>query len=565
MYLIFVYLVFITITLIPIKICCQNDQSDQYDQYGQGWFKIPNFMNFMKKFHKIPLPDNDFPDWTGNFLKLSNEEKMFIEHGNAMLSKFERKHDCFKDAALTLKNGCRNMNLDDDDKILYAVQLTKCEIATANLAVPMECDDIDKEIESCVESLSRIPQLWTSYSGYFREVFHMCFAVRHSLERELLEELHRNITQNQLRNYNILRVQQREMIIWRKEEMSKLIQIEKSQIRILESINETRKTTSLITTNMLSLKDNLSESKGIAQLIFNQLFQLTKTTSSAINSVESLKENLSESQEIAHLTFSQLSQLREELSLTYEKINNEHRQQLITLNQFMETLLEAQQNLEMLSSNSQHEIKLLTQSVSDARESQKDFLKILSPFILMRDFINWTLTSSHENTIKYAFLGYSIPLFKFFVFWIGLHKKIAFLVVIFNMLLIYLYTNNNSEQMKIGNLFTVLVMSILIIPLIFKYWQNYVYNQNSISISSYPSNNNLNNLSDPNNINNSNNSNDLSNLRFNNIQPRIPRFTSSINLCNNNEIYHNRILNTNFLGVDRGSGYGDRERKRRKN
>ncbi|RHZ79269.1 hypothetical protein Glove_150g71 [Diversispora epigaea] len=553
MYLIFVFLIFIT--LMPIKICCQSGQSVQY---GQGWFKIPNIMNFVKKF--MPLPDNDYPDWTVNLLKLSNEEKMVIEQGNDMLSQYERKPNCFKDAALTLKNGCRNINLDDNDKILYAVQLTKCEIATANLTMPTECDDIDKEIGSCAESLSKTSQLWTSYSGYYREVFKMCFAVRYLLERDLLEELHRNITQNQLKNYNILRVQQREMINWREEEMSKLSQLEKSQIRISESINETRKTASLMTTNMLSLKDNLSESKGIAQLIFNQLFQLTKTTSSAINNMESLKGNLSESQEIAHLTFSQLSQLRENLQKIessldqtqkvqeniyedMEKCKSSHQD---LANNWKKTLLEAQQKLEELSSNSQQEIKLLTQSVSDARESQKYFLKILSPFILMRDFINWTLTSSYENTIKYAFLGYSIPLFKFFVSWIGLHKRIAFLVIIFNMLLIYLYTNNynNSEQMKMGNLFTVLVISILIIPLILKYWQNSVYNHNNL--------NNLNNLNNPNNINNSN-------LRCNNIQPRIPRFTSSVNLCNDNEIYHNRRLNTNFLSIGRDNGYGVRE------
>ena len=29
----------------------------------------------------------------------------------------EKKHDCFKEAAMTLKNGCKNVNLSDNDKV----------------------------------------------------------------------------------------------------------------------------------------------------------------------------------------------------------------------------------------------------------------------------------------------------------------------------------------------------------------------------------------------------------------------------------------------------------------
>ncbi|EXX55175.1 hypothetical protein RirG_227710 [Rhizophagus irregularis DAOM 197198w] len=124
------------------------------------------------------------------FFEISNEERMIIEHGQvvcrslslfvvvcrcrknkkASLTILEKKHDCFKEATTTLKNGCKNVNLSNNDKIQYAIRLAKCELATANLAFPMECDDIDHDVGKCIESISRIPQFWTTYSGYFREV-----------------------------------------------------------------------------------------------------------------------------------------------------------------------------------------------------------------------------------------------------------------------------------------------------------------------------------------------------------------------------------------------------------
>lgn len=35
----------------------------------------------------------------------------------ASLTILEKKHDCFKEATTTLKNGCKNVNLSNNDKI----------------------------------------------------------------------------------------------------------------------------------------------------------------------------------------------------------------------------------------------------------------------------------------------------------------------------------------------------------------------------------------------------------------------------------------------------------------
>lgn len=53
---------------------------------------------------------------------------------------------------------------------------------------------------------------------------------------DLLEQLHRNITANQLINYQVLKKQQFDMITWRREEMARLAGIEDSQRNIERSV-----------------------------------------------------------------------------------------------------------------------------------------------------------------------------------------------------------------------------------------------------------------------------------------------------------------------------------------
>lgn len=61
--------------------------------------------------------------------------------------------------------------------ITASIELTKCDIISTNLVVPLEC--IDYAVPSkCTESLSRSPQLWNSYSGYFRDSFSLCQVIK---------------------------------------------------------------------------------------------------------------------------------------------------------------------------------------------------------------------------------------------------------------------------------------------------------------------------------------------------------------------------------------------------
>ncbi|CAG8607116.1 1700_t:CDS:10 [Cetraspora pellucida] len=466
-----------------------------------SWFNLPSFLKFNEigagnikldeKFHE--LEDNDLSAWAENFLKLSNEEKMIVERGHASLIQFERKQNCFKDAALTLRHGCRNIDISDNDKIKYAVRLTMCEIATANLVAPMECNDI-QDVGTCVEALARIPQLWTSYSGYFREVFHMCFAVRYSLERDLLEELHRNITQNQLINYSILRVQQSDMISWRKEEMARLIQLEKSQSMILNSVNVIEKITSLASVNMVSLKDNLSDSQEIVQGTLSQLSQLreelevyrskTSETFEEINSATdqqfmSLKQTMEYVESIAKINIKISENLQKidtalhNILMAQEKVYNiieAHKDQHQDLaNQWQNSLLEAKQNLQMLLNISQSEIQLLAKTASDARESQESIIKILRPLGVFVEFINWIYEITFiKSSIKYIIPWLAIPFIRFLVSWMRFGRIMS--IVVFNFLLILLFNMNNTQFLQNTNVhigvFAMMNLAILIITFI---------------------------------------------------------------------------------------------------
>ncbi|ORZ39256.1 Tht1-like nuclear fusion protein-domain-containing protein, partial [Catenaria anguillulae PL171] len=137
-------------------------------------------------------------------------------------------HDCYKEAASMLQKGCKELTIKQEEKIQYAVRLTMCEVATANMNVPTSCSQANPP-SACVEALAQVPQLWTSYSGYFREVMAMCYAVRHQIERELVESLFYNLTLAQLVNTNLLQQHAQDMSALHAQELATLASVSKAQ------------------------------------------------------------------------------------------------------------------------------------------------------------------------------------------------------------------------------------------------------------------------------------------------------------------------------------------------
>ncbi|CAJ0830858.1 14504_t:CDS:10 [Entrophospora sp. SA101] len=357
-------------TFVGLKFLVHNANNGCWYQYY-----LPKFLN----------PSNN-----------DNSERLLFTNDNEYLSvslaKFEKKSDCFKKAIGNLKHGCREINLSETIKIQFAIHLTKCEIATANLLVPMECQDFDREIGNnevgkCVESLSRTPQLWTSYSGYFREVFHICFAVRYSVEKDLLEELHRNITKNQLFNYKILRNQQSEMIELRKEELKRLKMLEKFQSDILKNVNEIEQ----LSIDTESFKGNLNNSRIIIQDILKYLFEFIEEFKTFQTNV---KETFKEFDAINNQQLEIINNVMEQEE-NLEKINVAKFQEISTqenqefMKQLHQTLNESKLNLLTFLNSTQNEIKLFNEILIDSKEHQKDLINIFKPLVLISNIMNW--------------------------------------------------------------------------------------------------------------------------------------------------------------------------------
>ncbi|KAG0302927.1 hypothetical protein BGZ98_007124 [Dissophora globulifera] len=77
----------------------------------------------------------DYPHWTP-YVSLD------------ALKAYDHKPNCFKMAARALRQDCKNIEMDENEKTKYAIRLTACEIATANIPVPTECRIISPQEEN---------------------------------------------------------------------------------------------------------------------------------------------------------------------------------------------------------------------------------------------------------------------------------------------------------------------------------------------------------------------------------------------------------------------------------
>ncbi|KAJ3091020.1 hypothetical protein HK102_001931 [Quaeritorhiza haematococci] len=329
--------------------------------------------------------------WIGALFELSKEEVDTIRRGNGALTAYTMKpQSCFRMAAQELKEGCRKVHVDDYEKTIYAIRLTLCEIATANLSPPVECIKFDEfhdfawtgkekrnvPAAKCVEALSRNNILWTSYSGYSREVVNMCFAVRYELEREWLAKLYRNLTSAQLTTYRLLRTQHRGLLAWRNESMRELQNLNLKQREIFETAESIEKTTvqTSARTNLIaetvndahgSLKsllegwkaeftgqmDTMSSTTGNLNQALATSFSVTTKSFEAITfAVERLSQNISSIADMGSRTADSLGEMDRFFRELFQSINTQTRQLaeqfddvssgLITLGNQLETMSE---------------------------------------------------------------------------------------------------------------------------------------------------------------------------------------------------------------------------------
>ncbi|KAI9318645.1 hypothetical protein BX666DRAFT_1521851 [Dichotomocladium elegans] len=146
--------------------------------------------------------------------------------------------------------------------------LTWCELSTANVPVPPVCVpplSSHKKAQQCVILLASVPQTWTSYSGYYRDAESMCLAIRYPIERELIEQVHHNVTRQQLSNLLLLKEHHQEITEWREQEIASLVNITHTQQHIWDELQIAVKTMHGQT------KQNLSEITGLVAALRGQL------------------------------------------------------------------------------------------------------------------------------------------------------------------------------------------------------------------------------------------------------------------------------------------------------
>ncbi|KAH6909513.1 hypothetical protein BKA70DRAFT_201622 [Coprinopsis sp. MPI-PUGE-AT-0042] len=129
-----------------------------------------------------------------------------LDRFQAQAVKLAKQPDCFAQVGKALQFRCSEPDLDSPHRISAAIAMTLCEVATGqHYSLPLECRPFTlgnlRDLAPhpnlhgpCVDALSRSTQLWSSYSGYMREIPQLCVAYHRLHEIDTAREIYRNLT-----------------------------------------------------------------------------------------------------------------------------------------------------------------------------------------------------------------------------------------------------------------------------------------------------------------------------------------------------------------------------------
>ncbi|CAE6456888.1 unnamed protein product [Rhizoctonia solani] len=164
-----------------------------------------------------------------------------INKQSSLLKYHSERSDCFRDASLLLHSSCESLNFDPSERVKVAVEMTLCELATAEqVSLPLECKSIHtasshQSVSQCVEALARSAQHWSSYSGYLREIPQLCNAYRRLHEIDHAKSIYANITNEKMVFLSSLDAHQSELSL-RQKELAGLTEIRARVAALSESI-----------------------------------------------------------------------------------------------------------------------------------------------------------------------------------------------------------------------------------------------------------------------------------------------------------------------------------------
>ncbi|UZO22050.1 uncharacterized protein OCT59_014422 [Rhizophagus irregularis] len=160
-----------------------------------------------------------------------------------MIDNYEGKDDCFKEAAFMIKNECSKLeDISNDERSIYTIKLTLCQLRTAGFDTPSQCDDLTN-YSDCLASIGSINQYWVTYDGFLREV-------------EILYQHRKNISsyyENMMNNLSII------VASIRNEELEQLPHITESLKSLNHEISVIKQKSYSVYKEMNTVKNDLKK------------------------------------------------------------------------------------------------------------------------------------------------------------------------------------------------------------------------------------------------------------------------------------------------------------------
>ncbi|KAJ1517679.1 hypothetical protein HMI54_004674 [Coelomomyces lativittatus] len=229
--------------------------------------------------------------------------------------------------------------------------------------------------ECTCRALSHNPQLWTSYSGYFREVTGMCFAVRNQIERELIENLFYNLTLTQLMNNNML-----------KQHSLDLFELHAKEMEAWKTLHQEQRILNNHTTLLLSTTSKLD--MGMQSTLHN----LTQ----AMEMIQNL-EMIQTKVKLQMQTWKEETQLwinETKLHTTNTSVA------LISVKQSMLSFLNQIAELMMVQNKAQSGIEELNSAIQNSKEKMIEFMKSQDGVVEKLNAITIQIDSHHQSATK---------------------------------------------------------------------------------------------------------------------------------------------------------------------
>lgn len=167
-------------------------------------------------------------------------DQMFnnLQAPEVFLGLMERNPDseCVKAAIKDIANQCTTSGVELVDPALrkkLAVKLSLCELENTYSEIPPACKGVlsDVNVDQCVMAFQEKEQLWTTFSGNYRETFQICYYESLPFTKDQIIGLYQNITRVYHSIYVNLRKAEKVSEATREDMEAKLSQM-------LENLNE---------------------------------------------------------------------------------------------------------------------------------------------------------------------------------------------------------------------------------------------------------------------------------------------------------------------------------------